>query len=208
MSTNAPSLAEALFSKSRRAILGLMFRSSHQRFYLREIVDKTGLGVGNVQRELDRLSRAGILRRTHEGRHVYFQANEQCPVFQDLRSIVTKTIGAVDVLRQALAEQTRKIRVAFVFGSVARQQDQADSDLDLMIVGEVQFAEVARALRTAEADLGRETNATVYPTHEFVTKLRDGNHFLQTVVKQPKMFVVGDDRELTKLLEQPVDQYG
>jgi predicted nucleotidyltransferase len=175
-------IASTLFSKTRKAVFGLLYGHADETFYLRQIVDRTGLGIGQVQREVKQLSEAGIIRRETVGRHVYFQADPTCPIFDELRSIVTKTVGAAAVLRQALHSVRDRIVVAFIYGSVARAQEKHESDLDLMVIGDVTFSEVAEAIRDAEVQLRRAINPTVYPLREFRTKLTAGHQFLKTVV--------------------------
>jgi predicted nucleotidyltransferase len=196
------SLAAALFPKARRAVLGLLFGQPDRAFYLRQIVELTGLGVGHVQRELGRLTDAGVIVRTEQGRHVYFQANERCPIHDELRGIVTKTIGAAAVLRDALTPLAGRITVAFIYGSIARQQEKQGSDIDLMVVGDVAFAEIVDAVRAAEDQLGRPVNPTVFPLGEFAAKLSAGHHFLSAVMAGAKVFVLGDADELADVLEQ------
>jgi predicted nucleotidyltransferase len=130
---------------------------------------------------------------------VYFQANRQCPIYVELRGIVTKTVGAVAVLREALAPIAGRIVAAFIYGSVARGEEQQSSDLDLLVVGDVTFAEVVGAIRTAEPTLHRSINATVYPPGEFSAKLAARHHFITSVMKHDKTFVVGDIDELGSL---------
>jgi predicted nucleotidyltransferase len=199
------SLSFALFPKSRGKILGLIFGSSDRAFYLREVVERTGLAIGQVQRELARLSDAGLVRRFRQGRHVYFQANDRCPIYHELRGIVAKTVGAVNVIGNALTPLADQITVAFLFGSVARQEETRNSDLDLMVIGDSTFASVVAAIRPAEPVLQREIHPTVYPVREFVGKFREGNHFVQSVAKSEKMFLLGSNDELRELLEQSVD---
>jgi predicted nucleotidyltransferase len=198
-------VASSLFPKSRRAVLGLLYGQPDRAFYLREVVDLTGLGVGHVQRELKRLAEAGIIVRSEQGRHVYFQANEHCPVYAELRGIVTKTVGAVAVVREALAPLADRIVAAYVYGSVARGEEQQASDLDVMIIGDVTFSEVVDAVRTAEPKLHRNINPTVYPVDEFSQKLAARHHFITTVMQRDKVFVVGDEDEFRRLFEQPLD---
>ncbi len=174
----------------------MLLGHADERYYVREIVRATGLGSGHVQRELAQLSRAGILRRLEEGRHVYYQADPDCPIYEELRGIVRKTLGAGEVLSTALSKLRRRIDVAFIYGSVARGEERRESDLDLMVVGDVTFAEVARAVRGAEARLRRPVNPTVYPGREFRDKLLSGHHFLSMVTKGPKVFLIGGEREL------------
>jgi predicted nucleotidyltransferase len=195
-------VSASLFPKSRCAVLGLLFGHPDRGFYLREIAERTGLGVGQVQREVQRLCGGGILRRSRKGRHVYFQADESCPAYEELRGLVTKTIGAAAVLRQALSPLSRRIAAAFIFGSVARGEERSESDLDLMVIGEISFAEVVEAIRDAESHTGRAINATVYPPGEFQAKLTGGHHFLNSVMKREKLFVAGSEDELRAVLEE------
>ncbi|MBI4600829.1 MAG: nucleotidyltransferase domain-containing protein [Planctomycetes bacterium] len=192
-------LASTVFSKARSAVLGLLYGHADEAFYLREIVERTGLGIGQVQREVKQLSEAGILRREARGRHVYFQADPTCPIFEELRSITTKTIGAAASLRRSLRSLRDRIAVAFVYGSVARGEEQHSSDLDLMVIGEVTFGEVTKVIRAAERQLHRSVNPTVYPVREFREKLLAGHQFLNAVVKGKRIFVIGDEHELGAL---------
>jgi predicted nucleotidyltransferase len=207
MSTNSSieRLSEALFPGARGRILGLVFGAPDRAFYLREIVKQTGLAIGQVQRELARLSTSGILRRFHQGRHVYFQANERCPVYDELRGLVSKTVGVATAVRRALAPIAAEIAIAFLFGSVARHAENRESDLDLMVIGDATFAAVVAAVRTAEPVIQREIHPTVYPTREFGVKFRDGNHFVRSVAKSEKIFLIGSDDELRDLLAQQLD---
>jgi predicted nucleotidyltransferase len=193
-----------LFGRSRRAVLGLLYGHPDQEFYLRQVIRAAGGGVGGIQRELGQLTEAGILRRTVRGKQVFFRANADCPVFEDLKALVAKTSGAADVLRTALAPLSDRIRVAFVFGSLARAEQKAASDVDLMVVGAVAFTEVVAAMADAQARLRREVNPTVYPPEEFCGKLSAGHHFLRNVLKREKIFLVGDERELARLAEERV----
>jgi predicted nucleotidyltransferase len=194
------SVSTALFPKSRRAVLGLLYGQPDQAFYLREVVERTGLGVGHVQRELARLVQGTVIRRWKKGRHVYFQANPDCPVYGELQGLVMKTVGVVGVLRQTLQPVVGEVHTAFLYGSMARGEAREASDVDLMIIGEVKFAEVTRLVRPVEAELGREINPTVFPVGEFCDKVAEENHFVGTVLKAPKVFVVGSEDELAELL--------
>ncbi len=198
-------VSQALFPKARSAILGLLFSRPDRGFYLREIISLTGLGVGHVQRELRRLSLGGILRRSRQGRHVYFQADERSPVYEELRALVAKTVGAVGLLGQALAPLSDRIAIAFIYGSVARGEERSESDLDLMVIGDVSFAEVVSAIRAIESQAGRAINPTVFPPEELRAKLAGGHHFLNSVMRREKLFVVGNEDELGSLLEEQLD---
>lgn len=180
--------------------MSLLFSHPDQAFYLREVVERTGLGVGHVQRELARLVEGTVINRRRQGRHVYFQANDKCPVFAELKGLVTKTMGIAGALRQALSPLGDQIDIAFVFGSVAHGEHRESSDVDLMVIGEVTFAQVVGAVRSCEAELGREINPTLFPSPEFRTKVASKNHFLNTVLKAPKVFILGNEDELGDLL--------
>lgn len=192
-------LGSCLFGKTRRAVLALLYGHPDEAFYLRQIVRTTGAGLGPVQRELRTLSDVGVVRRTVQGRQVYFQANAKCPVFGELRGLMLKTVGVVDVLRDALAPLANRIEVAMVHGSVARGDENSKSDVDMVVVGDVSFSEAASATGAAEKKLARDVNPTVYSSEEFRTKLRSGNHFLRTVLREPKVFVIGTEDDLTRV---------
>lgn len=186
-------------------MLGLFFGHPGEAFYLREVVRNTGLGVGQVQRELARLGKGGLLRRWNQGMHVYFQADPGCPIYGELRILVTKTSGAAGTLRSALLPLADRVRVAFVFGSVARGTETKASDVDLLIIGGVSLSEVVRAIRSAQSDLRREINPTVYGVKEARAKAAAGGSFLHRVLRQPRVFVLGDEHELARLLAERLD---
>jgi uncharacterized protein len=192
-------LTDVLFGQTRRAVLGYLYSQPEKPFYLRELARHAGTGLGAVQREVVKLAEAGILRRSVRGNQVFYQANRENPIFQELKSIVSKTVGTHDILREALLPMRERIRVAFVYGSVARHEERADSDIDLMVVCEVPFTQIVAAITPAQERLGREINPTVYPVAEFQSKLKAKNHFLKSVLRQKKLFVLGDENELTGL---------
>lgn len=197
--TPSPSAGLILFGKTRRAVLALLYGRPEEDFYLREIVRAAGTGVGAVQRELRLLAGAGIVRRRVRGNQVYFQANPESPIFRELRGLVLKTAGLADVLRAALAPLAERTRAAFIYGSIAHGEERPGSDVDLLIVGDLTFAEAVSILGPAQETLGREVNPAVYPPGEFRKKLKAGHHFLKNVQNEPKIFVAGDERELKRL---------
>ena len=196
---NAESLSSALFPQSRRLVLGLLMSFPDRAFYLREVARSTHLGIGHLQRELDRLVAGGIIRRFKQGRHVYFQADASCPIFEELRGIVIKTVGVADSLRQALLPLRARIRIAYVFGSVARKEEHSASDVDLMVIGEVSLAEVVDVIRGAEKSIGRPVNPTVYPFEEFADKLAAGHHFVSRIAEGEKLLLIGDESDIAAL---------
>ena len=191
--------SNVLFGKTRRRVLGLLFGHPERTFYLRQIVRQTGSAQGAVQQELKTLTRAGLLRRTVQGRQVHFQANRDATIFPELQALLLKTAGLVDVLREALAPLGDQIRVAFVFGSAARGELRGDSDIDLFVIGDAAFDLVAPALIPPEERLGRDVNPTVYPSDEFHAKVRDGHNFVTSVLREPRLYVIGDSNELEGL---------
>jgi predicted nucleotidyltransferase len=192
-------LCRGLFGKTRQAVLALLYGRADSSFYTKQILDAVKIGRGTVQRELRNLTDAGIIVREVQGRQVYYHANEKCPIFNELKGIVRKTFGVADVIRQSLATSAGKIRVAFIFGSVARSADDRRSDIDLMVVGRISFGDVVSLLGPAEEKLGREINPVVYPVAEFKKKVKDDHHFVKTVLEGEKMFVIGDEDELRRL---------
>jgi len=180
-------------------VLALLFGHVDQAFYLREIVRQTAAAHGAVQREVKNLSAAGILLRTTRGRNVYYQADPQCPIFSELRGMIMKTAGVAEPLRAALTPLAKRISVAFIYGSFARLEPRGSSDLDLLIIGEVEFGDVVSSLSPTQEKLGREINPTVYPEAEFRKKLAERHHFLTSVLTEPKIFIIGDESELERL---------
>lgn len=196
------SLSAALFGKTRRNVLGLLFVDPDQTFHLREIVRRTGAGQGAVQRELRRLSEARIIKREGIGRAITYKADEESPVFNDLRGLLAKTVGATEQLRTALSPLKDRIDVAFVYGSYAKEMRlRPGSDIDLMVIGDASFGDVVEQTTSVQKTLVREINPTVYTPAEFVHRLRGGHHFLVDVMKHPKLFLIGGPRELERLAE-------
>ena len=195
-------LCSGLFGKTRQAVLALLYGHADSSFYTKQILDAVKIGRGTVQRELKNLTDTGIIIREVQGRQVYYRANARCPIFDELKIIVRKTFGMADVIRQSLATNADKIRVAFIFGSVARNTDDRRSDIDLMVVGKISFGDVVSLLTPAEQKLGREVNPVVYPIAEFKKKVKEDHHFVKTVLEEEKIFVIGDEDELRKLAER------
>lgn len=196
----------ALFGRTRQALLAHLFTRPDEKFYLRELARLTKSGLGAVQREVRQLTEVGILVRTKQGKEVYFQADPSSPIFHDLKSLMIKTAGVAEVLRNDLKKLRTKVSMAFVFGSMAKAEPRAGSDIDVLVVGEVSLAEVLNALERSRDLLAREINPTVYPPDEFRTKIASGNHFLQTVLKEPKIFLLGNENELRRLATERLAQ--
>ena len=187
----------ALFGSTRQEVLRLFFAQADRRLFLRQVIRALNLGSGAVQREIARLTEAGILTRTVEGRQTYFQANTATPIFEELQGIVRKTFGTADVLRNALQPIADRITVAFIFGSVAAGTENASSDIDLMIVGKaLNMDDVLSALDGTQQKLCREVNPTVFAVEEFRRKLSERRHFVSTVAAGPKIYLIGGESEL------------
>ena len=192
------SLAARLWPKARRSVLGLLYFGPDDEWHLREIARRTALAPSTVQREVVSLVKAGILERRAEPGRAYYRANRRCPIFPELRQIALKTVGLVEVLREAL-RRTKGIRVALVYGSLARGEGRADSGVDLLVVGDTTIGKLSAHLHSAERFLGREVNPTVYPVAEFREKMAARHHFLTEVMDSPKLFVIGDQDVLAGL---------
>ena len=192
-------IGAALFSRGRRELLALLFTHPERTFYLRQIVRVLGTGQGTVQRELSRLSAAAVITRTRVGSQVHYQANRQSPVFTELKSLMVKTAGLAEVLRDSLAVIAEQIDVAFIFGSFARAEGRANSDVDVMVVGRVSFGDVVTALQSAQKTIGREVNPAVFSAEEYRTKTRSKDRFLGSVLSSAKIFLIGGEDELKRL---------
>jgi len=177
----------------------MIYGHADQSFYLRQLVRAVGGGHGAVQRELKHLTEMGLIVRRSQGNQVLYQANSRSPIFSEVKSLIAKTVGIHDVIRSALAPLGSEIQIAFVYGSVARQRERANSDVDLMVLGNAPFGEVVSSLGPAQGALGREINPTVFAVDEFRSKLASGNHFLRSVMKEKRLFVLGTENELAKL---------
>jgi uncharacterized protein len=200
MSTTQPQFAgRSLFGHTRSALLAMLYGHVDQSFYVRQLVRALGAGHGALQRELKYLTEMGLVLRRNQGNQVLYQANSQSPIFSEIKGLITKTVGIHDVIRSALASLGPEIQIVFVYGSVARQKERANSDVDLMVLGDASFSEVVSALRPAQKALGREINPTVFPASEFRSKLAARNHFLRSVMKEKRLFVLGTENDLTKL---------
>lgn len=192
------SLASTLLPEHRRRILGLLLLRPDEAMHGREIARRTGLPAGSAARELNRLATVGLLVREKSGNQQLYRANRKSPVFAEVAGILRKTSGLVDVLKGALAPATGKLRVAFVYGSMASGRAVAASDVDVMLIGKLGFGEASRLLGPAEKLLGREVNPTVFSIAEFKRRAVT-EAFLHDVLSKPRIFVIGSDDELARI---------
>lgn len=192
------SLPSLLFPEYRRRVLTLLLLRPEESLHGREIARRTGLPAGTITRELRRLAAAGLLRREKRGNQQVYSADASGPIFGELASILRKTSGLADVLRQALAPLASKLQVAFIFGSVAQGRETAGSDIDLMLIGDASFREVIELLFPAQATLGRELNPKVFSAAEFGAKAPIAP-YMADVLSKPKIFLIGSAHDLEKL---------
>lgn len=191
--THKTSLGDALFSKTQQKVLGLLFGKPDQSYFTNEIIRWVGLGKGTVMRELERMLAAGLLLQTQKGNQNHYQANQQCPIFQDLVAIVRKTFGIGDAIKTVLAPLEPQITQAFIYGSIAKGEATSASDIDLMLVGnDLSYGQIMELLAPVEESLGRTINPTLYSPQDFEAKLTAGNHFLLRVLEQPKISLWGE----------------
>jgi len=188
------SIADALFPKVRQRVLAVLFGAPDRSFYTNEVIGLAQSGAGAVQRELADLADAGLLTVRKLGNQKHFQANPASPVFAELRGLVLKTMGLADVLRAALAPLAPQIERAFVFGSIARQEDTATSDVDLLVVSDtLSYGELFGALEGAGQTLGRPINPALYTAADFQARLQGDNAFINRVMQQPKIWLIGQE---------------
>jgi len=202
MGTASDNLSSALFGKVRSSVLALLFCHCEKSFYFREIERSVGMGRGAVQRELENLVNAGLIVRTKQGNQVYYQANAKSAIFPELKSMMIKTAGVADVLRETLTPFAQRITTAFIYGSLAKGTATADSDVDVLVIGDLAFSEVVDLLGSAQESIGREVNPSVYPVDEFVTKISQGQHFVTSLIDEPKIFLFGDEDVFGRLVEK------
>ena len=202
MIRNIPVL-DALISKTKQRLLAAVLLEPNRAWYLLELARRLHVTPSSIQRELGLLVDAGLFKRWTDGNRVYFQADRGCPIFSELVDILQKTVGLVDVLRDALNPLKNKIELAFVYGSIAVSQERSSSDVDVMVVGSAQLSEIASVVRKVEPTFGRSVNPAVYTNQEFLRKVKQGSHFLETVLGGELLFVYGSKDNLAKLARLP-----
>lgn len=190
-------LVEILSSKVRAGIFRLLFGIADRELHVREIERRTGLTIGTVRQELGKLERIELVNARRDGNRLYYSANKEHPLYPDIHSLVVKTAGLVDVLRQALDRS--EIKIAFVFGSIASNQESARSDVDLMVIGDVGLKRLSGWLTGVSEEIGREINPHVLNEQEFRKRKHAGEHFLNQVLDSPRLFIVGNEDDLTAM---------
>jgi predicted nucleotidyltransferase len=190
-----------LFSPYRRQVLALLLMRPDERFHVRELERLTGISAGSLHRELKAMAEAGLLIRSRQGNQVLYQADRACSIFAELAAIFRKTIGLASLLNDALAPLADKIKVAFVFGSMAAGTQRADSDLDICVLGDVDLLEVVKAVGAVQENLHRDINPVVMSATRYAEQLAKHDRFAERIHDEPKIFVIGDDDEFRKLTE-------
>ena len=190
-------LADALFTPVQQRVLALLFGQPDRRFQSAELIRLAKGGVGAVHRQLGRLAETDLVTVTRSGNQKHYQARRDSPVFEELHSLIVKTVGVAEPLRQALARKARAIRAAFVYGSVAKGTDRARSDIDLMVISDsLRYSDLFEALQEAEAVLGRAINPTVMTVAQWRAKRARADSFAARVAGQERVFVIGSDDDL------------
>jgi predicted nucleotidyltransferase len=195
--TNTTGLGDVLFTKTQRQVLSLLFGNPDKSFYANEIVRYAGVGIGSVLRELEKLSNVGLLTIEKIGNQKHYTANRKSPIFEELRGVVQKTFGLADVIRKALDEFSDSVELAFIYGSVAKGTDKANSDVDVMIISDqLSYPEILASVAPIEATIGRSVNPTIYTTKEFKDKIQLDNSFVTRVVTQQKIYLIGSEDDI------------
>ena len=191
------SLADALFSTIQQRVLAYLFGQPERSFFATELIRLAGGGSGAVQRELARLADSGLVTVSRVGTQKHYQANSKSPIFSELCAIAQKTVGLAEPLRDALKPLAKRISGAFVYGSVAKKQDTAASDIDLMVVSSsLTYADLFAALENASGRLGRKVNPTIYSPRELAKRVKQGNAFVTRVLAQPKIWIIGIEGDI------------
>lgn len=192
---------EVLFGSYHRRILSLLLLRPDQSFYVRQIARLIKAPAGSLHRELKRLEASGLLLREVEGNQVRYRANLECPIFPELAGIFRKTSGLADVLKEALAPLVSPLDLAFIFGSVARGKEDISSDIDVFVIGSVPFTAVVQVFARVHECLGREINPIVAEKDDFARKYQRGDRFVTRVMNEPRIFLMGTEDDLGKLVE-------
>ena len=191
-------LSDALFSGTQQRVLAFLFGQPERSFFATELIGLAGGGSGAVQRELKSLEQSGLVTVTPLGNRKNYQANPNSPIFVELCGIVQKTVGLAEPLRTALAPFTPQLSAAFVYGSVAKRTDTARSDIDLMLISDtLEYADLFAALEQVATILGRTINPTIYTQTELAKRIKQKNAFVERVLAQPKIWLLGNENEFT-----------
>ena len=194
---NVVRMGDALFSKTQQRVLSYLFGHPLRSYYVNELIKLVGAGSGVVQRELVRLSESGLVNTHKIGNQTHYQANQQSPIYKELVQIVQKSFGIANPIGEALQKYKKQIDCAFIFGSVAKKQDVASSDIDLFVISNtITHGDVINTLHKIETQIGRSINISIYSKKEINKQKNEGNAFVCRVLQQPKIWVVGSEGDL------------
>jgi predicted nucleotidyltransferase len=193
-------------SKSEVEILKLFLFNPDNSFYQRQISQLTSQSIRGVQREVNKLEKIGLIESSTEGNRIYYKINRRCPIFKELRAIFLKTAGIAEVLKDALEE--KNIKIAFIYGSYAKNKENFSSDIDLMIIGDISSKMLSGILSKPKRKLLREINYVVFSPEELIKRILDKNHFIESVLEGKKVFIIGDRNEFKTLVESAKQEMG
>jgi len=194
-------IIDFLFSPYRQQMLAVLFMHPDEKFHVRQLARLTGISAGSLHRELKAMAAAGLLRRESQGNQVLYQADQDCSIYAELASIFRKTVGMSFLLRDELLGLADRIDFAFVFGSMASGKQHIDSDLDICVLGDIELFDVVKALGPVQEALRREINPVVMSATKFIHKLTSHDRFAERLENEPKVFVLGEEREFRKLVK-------
>ena len=192
-------LSEILSSKIRADIFRLFFGVSDNELHMREIERRSGYAIGTIQSELRELLRLDLVSKRKDGNRTYYRANKDHPLFLDIQRLVLKTVGLVDILQNKLTK-SQEITIAFVFGSIARQEEMAGSDIDLVVIGHLGLREITALLSGVTDKVDREINPHVFTVKELKKRIARKEHFITQVLDEPKIFIIGNENELKTMV--------
>ncbi len=192
---------DMMFGAYRRRLLATLLLRPGERYHVRELGRMTGISPGSIHRELKAMAESGLLLREQVGNQVHYQANEACPIYSELAAIFRKTIGLADLLCDALQPLDDKIELAIVFGSMASGRQNTASDVDVLVLGNLELIEVVKRFSSVQQSIGREINPVIMTVDRFVAQLDKQERFAIRVQEEPKIFVKGSEREFAKLVE-------
>ena len=190
-------LAEMLSSKARAEFFRILFGIESNEFYLREIERQSGLAIGTIRQEANKLEKLGLIQKRKDGNRQYYSANKEHPLYNTIHELVLKTSGLTEILQRSLSSDA--IKYAFIFGSFASGTENARSDLDLFIIGDIGLRALSRLLKEPSLKIGREINPHIMTEKEFTTRKNKQEHFVTRVLESPKLMIIGNKDEFDRL---------
>ena len=193
-------MIEITKSKTKIAILGLFFNEPGGEFYLRQLESITGYSVGNIRREMMKLEKSGLFLSRIMGKMKFYRLNTAHPLYNEIKNIVRKTIGIEGRLKEII-KKYQDIRFAFIYGSFAGGKEKALSDIDLIVIGGMDFKGIKTCIYEYQSKIGREINSIIYSPEEFLNKFKAENHFIHMIIKEPKIFLKGAEDEFRRFIQ-------